>query len=62
MRTVRCSGRLVGVSAQGRGVSRGLYTTPLDGILDIHLWKHYLSAATVEDGNNETETGLNSVA
>ena len=27
-------------------------TPPLDRILDTHLWKHYLSAATVEDGKN----------
>ena len=27
------------------------YTPPMNRILDTHLWKHYLSATTVADGN-----------
>ena len=38
----------------GRGVSaQGVYTSPsVDRNLDTRLWKHYLSATTVADGNN----------
>ena len=31
---------------------------PMDRILDIHLWKHYLSATTVADGNKNKITVL----
>ena len=52
MRTVRCSGRFVG----GRGgLPRGVcprgWCSTVDRILDTCLWKHYLSATTVADGN-----------
>ena len=58
MRTVRCSGHGGGVSAHPgclprEGVSRGVHRPPVDRILDARLWKHYLSATTVADGNNQ---------
>ena len=49
MRTVRCSGRLMGeglVSAQGCTPP----PTPVNRILDTRLWKHYLSATLFADG------------
>ena len=34
-----------------RPVHAGIYPPPVDKILDTRLWKHYLSATTVTDGN-----------
>ena len=53
MRTVRCSGRLGGgggadLPREG-GLPRSVYT-PL--WTERRLWKHYLSATTVADGEN----------
>ena len=61
MRTVLCSDRrggewcLPGVSAQvhrAGGVSAQVHP-PVDRILDTRLWKHYLSATSFADGNND---------
>ena len=46
MRTVLCSGRL----GEG-GVCQGVVHLPPDKILDTRLWKHYLSATLLVDGN-----------
>ena len=47
MRTVRCSGRLIGGCLPGGG---GVHLPSVDRILDTHLWKHYLSATSYADG------------
>ena len=62
MRTVRCSGRRGGCLPARGGVCPSpcwvtclggcLPQSMLDRILDTCLWKHYLSATTVADGNN----------
>ena len=53
------SAAVKGVSAQGRGVWRGLYTTPtVDRILDTYSWKHYLSTTTVADDKNVASENL----
>ena len=40
-----------GVSTYGGVCLRGVHYRPPDRILDTRLWKHYLSATTVADGN-----------
>ena len=54
MRTIHCSGRRGGLSAQGGvcpeevsdqwGCMLGHLSPPMNRILDTHLWKHYLSS------------------
>ena len=50
-------GVCLGVVCPGGGVCPGGYTPPpVERILDTRLWKHYLSATTVADGNHEVLT------
>ena len=53
MRTVRFSGCLGEGSAGGGVCLGGVCLGVVYRIVDTRLWKHYLSATTVADGNND---------
>ena len=50
MRTIRCSGHLMGGGLGG--LPRGGCLPGVHRILDTCLWKHYLSATSFADSNN----------
>ena len=54
MRIVRCSGRLGGDPEADTPPNPEVSTPP--GQNSWHLWKHYLSATSVADGNNDVNT------
>ena len=62
MRTVRCSGRLMGGCLDGECLPRGCTPLPVDRILDTRLSKHYLSETSLADGKNDKYRGKSSLS